>query len=163
MNGKVSVCVICVKAIIYLLLNNMHDCAFRLQKTSMFGINTTALNRINGKLAFFLCSLQCLTGTTLKVSPFGVFLVRIQSKCGKIWTRKTPTTNTFHAVEILLVSFQILSEYRELKIRSNSFFKLCQAVQVLKYLLPYVYYGLKINHDISNVGQPHTFPPGKIY
>ena len=54
MNGKVSVCVICVKAIIYLLLNNMHDCAFRLQKTSMFGINTTALNRINGKLAFFV-------------------------------------------------------------------------------------------------------------
>ena len=137
--------------------------AFKLQKTSMFGINTTALNRINGKLAFFLCSLQCLTGTALKVSPFGVFLVRIQSKCGKTWTRKTRTMDTFHAVEILLVSFQILSEYRELKIRSNSFFKLCQAVQVLKYLLPYVYYGLKINHDISNVGQPHTFPPGKIY
>ena len=29
---------------------------------------------------------------------FGVFLVRIQSKCRKIWTRKTPNTETFYTV-----------------------------------------------------------------
>ena len=28
---------------------------------------------------------------------YGVSL-RIQSECGKIWTRKTPNTDTFHAV-----------------------------------------------------------------
>ena len=32
-----------------------------------------------------------------KVSIFGVFLVRIQSKYGKIRTRKTPNTDTFYA------------------------------------------------------------------
>ena len=30
MNAKVSVCVICVKAIIYLLLLNMHDFTFKM-------------------------------------------------------------------------------------------------------------------------------------
>ena len=34
-----------------------------------------------------------------KVFVFGVFLVRIQSKCGKIQTRKTPNTDTFHEFE----------------------------------------------------------------
>ena len=28
----------------------------------------------------------------------GLVFSRIQSKCGKIWTRKTPNTDTFHAV-----------------------------------------------------------------
>ena len=37
--------------------------------------------------------------TAWKVSVFGVFLVRIQPKCGKIRTRKTPNTNTIHAVD----------------------------------------------------------------
>ena len=63
----------------------------------------------------------CAIDTTWKVSVFGVFLVsifphldwirrdteyltvfslshRIQSECGKIWTRKTPNTDTFDAV-----------------------------------------------------------------
>ena len=33
-----------------------------------------------------------------KVFVLGVFLVRIQSECGKIRTRKTPNTDTFHTV-----------------------------------------------------------------
>ena len=36
--------------------------------------------------------------TAWKVSVFGLFLVRIRSECGKIRTRKTPNTDTFHAV-----------------------------------------------------------------
>ena len=32
-------------------------------------------------------------------SVFGVFLIRIHSECGKLSTRKTPNTDTFHAVE----------------------------------------------------------------
>ena len=39
-----------------------------------------------------------LVHTVWKVSVFGVILVCIQSKCGKIQTRKTPNTGTFHAV-----------------------------------------------------------------
>ena len=35
------------------------------------------------------------TNTAWKMSVFGVFLVRIQSECGKIRTRKTPITGTF--------------------------------------------------------------------
>ena len=38
-----------------------------------------------------------LGSTALKKSLFGVFLVHIQSKCGKIRTRKTLNTDTFHA------------------------------------------------------------------
>ena len=34
----------------------------------------------------------------MKSDRFGVFLVRIQSKCGKIRTRKTPNAETFYAV-----------------------------------------------------------------
>ena len=36
--------------------------------------------------------------TASELSVFGVFLIRIQSKCGKIQTRKTPNTDTFYAV-----------------------------------------------------------------
>ena len=43
--------------------------------------------------------------TTWKVSVFGVFLVRIQSKWGKIQTRKTPNTDTCHAVQFLTISW----------------------------------------------------------
>ena len=38
------------------------------------------------------------------MSIFGVILVRIQSKCGKIRTRVTPNTETFHAVISFLKS-----------------------------------------------------------
>ena len=38
--------------------------------------------------------------TALKVSVFGVFLVHTQSECGKIWTRKTPNTDSFYVVII---------------------------------------------------------------
>ena len=37
----------------------------------------------------------------VKVSVFGVILVRIQSECGKIRTTITPNTDTFHAVPTL--------------------------------------------------------------
>ena len=40
------------------------------------------------------------------MSVSGVFLVRIQCECGKIWARKTPNTDTFHAV--ILVTDGIL-------------------------------------------------------
>ena len=47
--------------------------------------------------------------TAWKVSVFGVFLIRIQSECSKIRTRKTPYTNTFLAVSLThfvpLISF----------------------------------------------------------
>ena len=36
--------------------------------------------------------------TAWNVYVFGVLLVRIQSECGKIRTKKTPNTDTFHAV-----------------------------------------------------------------
>ena len=32
------------------------------------------------------------------MSVFGIFMVRIQSKCGKMWNIKTLNTDTFHAV-----------------------------------------------------------------
>ena len=38
------------------------------------------------------------------MSVFGVFLVRIQSGCGKIRTRKTRNTDTFHAVQWMRVN-----------------------------------------------------------
>ena len=38
--------------------------------------------------------------TAWKVSVFRGFLVRIQSECGKIRTRKTPNTDTFHEANI---------------------------------------------------------------
>ena len=34
--------------------------------------------------------------------------LRIQSKCGKIWTRKTPNTSTFHAVTVLTLKQTLL-------------------------------------------------------
>ena len=44
---------------------------------------------------------QCSCTIGWKVSIFGVFLVRIQSECGKIQTRKTPNMDTFHIVKAL--------------------------------------------------------------
>ena len=38
--------------------------------------------------------------TAWKVFVFRVSLVRIQSKCEEIRTRKTPNMNTFHAVTV---------------------------------------------------------------
>ena len=32
--------------------------------------------------------------------------LRIQSECGKIWTRKTPNKDTFYAVEVLIHSLK---------------------------------------------------------
>ena len=40
-----------------------------------------------------------LQNTEYKVSVFGVILVGIQSECGKMWTRITPNTDTFQAME----------------------------------------------------------------
>ena len=46
--------------------------------------------------------------TLWKVSAFRVFLVRIQSECGKMRTRKTSNTDNFHAV--LVIHFQSKTE-----------------------------------------------------
>ena len=45
----------------------------------------------------------------------GVFLVRIQSECGKIRTRKTPTMDTFHGVYVWSVKNVIIksNNYRQ--------------------------------------------------
>ena len=58
-----------------------------------------------------------VVATAWKVSVFGIFLVRIfysislriQSNCGKIQNRKTPTTDTFHAVDCKRADIQIFS------------------------------------------------------
>ena len=47
-------------------------------------------------------SSECLN--CVKVSVFGVILVRIQSECGKIWTRINPNTETFH---VMLCTFNL--------------------------------------------------------
>ena len=54
----------------------------------------------NAKLNVFLgsCFFPKEEVSAQKVFAFGVFLVRIHSKCGKIRTRKTPNTDTFSAV-----------------------------------------------------------------
>ena len=44
-------------------------------------------------ISFFMC-------TAWKVSVFGVFLVRIFPHLDCIWTRKSPNTETFHAVMV---------------------------------------------------------------
>ena len=50
--------------------------------------------------------------TALKKPVFGVFLVRIQSKCGKIRTRKIPNADTTHAVDSTsLDSFHLTGLY----------------------------------------------------
>ena len=41
--------------------------------------------------------------TTWKVSAFGSFLVHIQFECEKIRARKTPNTDTFHAVILIRI------------------------------------------------------------
>ena len=38
MNAKISVFVICVEAIIYLFLNNLHDCTFHFERMFSFNI-----------------------------------------------------------------------------------------------------------------------------
>ena len=47
--------------------------------------------------------------TVWKVSVFGVFLVCTQPECGKIRTRKTPNTDTFHAVLLTYFSLDVFS------------------------------------------------------
>ena len=51
-----------------------------------------------------------LLGIASKVAVFGDFLVRIQSECGKIRTRKTLNTDTFQAVKITVIN-RCLSYY----------------------------------------------------
>ena len=43
MNAKISVFVICVEAIIYLLLYNLHDCTFNIWSTISFRYLKTAV------------------------------------------------------------------------------------------------------------------------
>ena len=56
---------------------------------------------------------------------------RIQSKCGKIWTRKTPNKDTFHSVEIfemkvLIKKYFLLSQPIKSRIaRNNPDFSSC--------------------------------------
>ena len=44
-------------------------------------------------------SQKCKMNTRSKVPAFLVFLVHIQSECGKMWARKTLNTDIFHAVD----------------------------------------------------------------
>ena len=75
------------------------------------------LNRYTTKLVHgrwrspFTCMLlfknKCVTAQ--KVSVFGVILVRIQFECGKMRTRITSNTDTFHAVCCTSVSSMIIA------------------------------------------------------
>ena len=47
MNAKISAFVICVEAIIYLLLYNLHDCTFKLK---CFGVKIVKKVNLNKKL-----------------------------------------------------------------------------------------------------------------
>ena len=73
--------------------------------------------------AFSQNSSLLMNHTTWKMSIFGVFLVGIfphsdwiqnsvslciQSECGKTQTRKTPSTDTFHAVLILIIAITLI-------------------------------------------------------
>ena len=59
------------------------------------------LNIIFPTFPFVFVSLIISQKTAWKVSVIGVFLVRIESECGKIQTRKTPNTGTFHVEKAL--------------------------------------------------------------
>ena len=48
------------------------------------------------------------------MSVFGVILVSIQSKCGKIQTRITPNTDTFHAVYAIVCRKTLLIKISDL-------------------------------------------------
>ena len=60
--------------------------------------------------------------TALKVPLFGVFLVRIQSECGKIRTRKTPSTDTRHAVFTDQINYRITKNQRD-KLKTTKWIK----------------------------------------
>ena len=49
--------------------------------------------------------------TAWNVYVFGVLLVRIQSECGKIRTKKTPNTDTFHAVFMINTDRTFLTKF----------------------------------------------------
>ena len=55
----------------------------------------------------------------LKVSVFGVFLVRIHCKCEIIRTRKIPNTDTFHAVFLDKISHKINAKNKNCLITST--------------------------------------------
>ena len=59
------------------------------------------------------------THTSWKMSVFGVYLVFIQSECRQVPTRKTPNTNTIHAVSRRWL-FRILSNIYNGNFRENS-------------------------------------------
>ena len=75
-----------------------------------FPISTTAFHTLFEHLDVFLHTLRekCPYSVFFPYCPaFGLNTERysaclwIQSECGKIWTRKTPNTDTFHAVTVL--------------------------------------------------------------
>ena len=86
--------------------------------------------------------ISCVLCTAWKVSVFGVFQVRIQSECGKIWTRKTPNPGNLHpsleevAVEVsethvysLMLHFSISNRIFNNKIFSNT--PICNNQEIL--------------------------------
>ena len=78
------------------------------------------------------CRLSCKIPMTLNKLVPDIFMprsstshclkiLRIQSKCGKIWTRKTPNTDTFHAVSrnVMEAFWLAASLYIENKMKMN--------------------------------------------
>ena len=61
------------------------------------------------RLILYIWYIIIFQSTPRKVYVFGVILVRIQSECEKIRTRKTPITVTFHAVKSLIDPFHATS------------------------------------------------------
>ena len=93
---------------------------------SRFGTNIEANDWLskNRKQKFSLgkfCSFLFFFSTAWKVFIFGVFLVRIQSKCGKKETRKIPNMDTFHAV--FFYSSSSLQSLRDLEFLPNLSFE----------------------------------------
>ena len=73
--------------------------------------------------------------TMWKVSIFGVFLVLIQSECGKIRTRKTPNMDPFHAVSSYLqVIYKLNFWWNPQNIIHDEFLFLVKLYQCCKFL-----------------------------
>ena len=65
--------------------------------SSTNGNNATPKTNINNSETDY--HIVDMVNTVRKVFVLGDFSVRIQSKCGEIWTSKTPNKETFYAVQ----------------------------------------------------------------
>ena len=90
MNAKISVFVVCVEAIIYLLLHNLHDITFKqnLDIKQKFGVNASVVTRNNivCKLARGCCLCYCKSFS----------LVPDSTECTKFFLPKSAVHYLYH-------------------------------------------------------------------